>query len=163
MGVVIDGSMSGGSPSAQAIKTINYFDPGRVLVRPPEFMNVQVLNENGNTGVVIDAKQVEFGAFIGSREYQLGQFADFDSNNIKVFYAHTGAPTCLDAAVLVFKSAAFKGLSGPPAVLTDQFDASVNAQGKLAVSLVGDELTVSVPAMCLNKPMDEVAAVIKLL
>jgi hypothetical protein len=32
----------GGSPKVQELKVVNFFDPGRVLVRPPLFMNVQV-------------------------------------------------------------------------------------------------------------------------
>jgi hypothetical protein len=42
LGAVVDGVLVGGSPAAQAATRVNYFDPGRVLVRPPDFMNVQV-------------------------------------------------------------------------------------------------------------------------
>jgi len=153
--------MTGGSPIAQTIKTVNYFDPGRVLVRPPEFMNVQVLNENGNTGIAIDDKLTEFGAFIGSREYQLGQFADFDATQLKIWYAHTGERTCLEATTLSFTSPTFKNLK-PPHKTADEFDARVGAQGRVAFSLSGDQLIVQIPPLCMTKPTSQIGAIIKL-
>jgi hypothetical protein len=42
IGASVDGVLVGGSPKVQELKVVNYFDPGRVLVRPPLFMNVQV-------------------------------------------------------------------------------------------------------------------------
>lgn len=121
---------------------------------------LQVLNENGNTGITIDAKLTEFGAFIGSKEYQLGQFADIDANSVTVRYAHSGARTCTEAAAIVLRSPVFDGLK--PTKTADDFGANVEAKGKVNGVIKGSELNIWVPPVCFNKPVTEVQAVIKL-
>jgi hypothetical protein len=127
-------------------------------------IQTQVLNENGNNGITIDAKLTEFGAFIGSKEYQLGQFADIDADSVTVHYAHSGGPTCVEAAAVVLRSPAFAGLKASKAV--DEFS-SVPAKvevkgGKVNAVLKGTELNVWVPALCFKQPATNVKAVIKL-
>jgi hypothetical protein len=114
---------------------------------------LQVLNENGNTGIVIDPQLTEFGAFIGSKDYQLGQFVDLDKDSLTVRYAYTGSRTCIEAAAMVLRSPAFSALKSATKV-TDEFDGKFDAHGKASVTLKQNELTVWVPPVCFSKTSD---------
>jgi hypothetical protein len=126
---------------------------------------LQVLNENGNNGIIVDARMVEFGAFIGSRDYQLGQFADIDADTVTVRYAHSGARTCVEPAAIVLRSTAFIDLS--TLKLSDDFGANTDANGKLGAVIKrtekGGELTIWVPAICFSAPQSDLKAVVRLI
>jgi hypothetical protein len=112
----------------------------------------QVLNENGNTGIVIDPKLTEFGAFIGSRDYQLGQFVDLDKDSVTVSYAYTGGRTCIEAAAVVLRSPAFANRKATKTI--DEFEGKFELHGKPNVALKQNELTVWLPALCISKAAD---------
>lgn len=121
-----------------------------------------MLNENGNNGILVDPKLTEFGAFIGAKDYQLGQFADIDADSVTVHYAHSGGHTCVEAAAVVLRSPAFAGLKASKAV--DEFGdaAKVDAKGRVSAVLKGSELNVWVPGLCFKQTATNVKAVIKL-
>lgn len=124
-----------------------------------------MLNENGNNGIIVDPKLTEFGAFIGSKDYQLGQFADIDADSVTVHYAHSGGHTCVEAAAVVLRSPAFAGLKASKVV--DEFGDAAKVVdvkgGRVSAVLKGNELNVWVPGLCFKQPATNVKAVIKLM
>lgn len=120
-----------------------------------------MLNENGNNGILVDPELTEFGAFIGAKDYQLGQFADIDADSVTVHYAHSGGKTCVEAAAVVLRTAAFAGLKASKTV--DEFGAAkVDAKGRVSAVIKGSELNVWVPALCFKQPATNMKVVIKL-
>lgn len=162
LGAVVNGSLSGGEPISKVINSVNYFDPGRVLLRPADFMSIQVLNENGNADIVVDGHAIEFGAFVGDRTFQLAQFADFNDTTITVRYAHSGTRTCMQAATFTFESLSFAALKRPPIKLLDEINRAVDAKGRVAVRLVGNVLTLWVPKLCLGGAANETKVIVGL-
>jgi hypothetical protein len=160
---MVDGAMSGGSPLAQSAAKVNLFDPGRVLLRPPAFMALPVLNENGHLAVPVSGEATEFGAFIGSKDYQLAQLADFNATHLNVTYTHSGADTCMEAAALSFSSPDFARLAHPPVKVLDEFGSQAGLKGRLNVALNANTLSVWLPGFCVPGPASRVTAVFRLL